>query len=255
MKKLFGMTIMMVVLLVVAAPAPGQEAAAPQGSLAMTYVVDLLPGHQVAFEEGFKAHLAMHAEAQDPWNLETWVVVAGKNVGRYYVRSFGHTWASLDEETDIPNDQEQWNAAVMPHVQHLSSMVTEWMTNLSRWPEGPEPPKMADLTTFTVDYAHADDFFLVIKKMHQMIGDKNLPLQYSWGRVEVGGSGLQMTLAIPLSGWADFEPPKPGLWEVAEEVFGDTETEMLRSMFRDAILAEDNFVVAYRSDLSYMPEK
>ncbi len=255
MKKLFGMTIMMVVLLVGAAPAPGQEAAAPQGSLAMTFVVDVLPGHQAAFEEGYKAHMAMHAEAQDPWNREAWVVVAGKHVGRYYLRSFGHTWASLDDDADVPEDQEHLNAAVAPHVQSVSGMVTEWMTNLSRWPEGPEPPKMAEVTTFTVDYAHADDFFLVIKKMHKMIGDKELPLQYSWGRVAVGGSGLELTLAIPLSGWADFEPPKPGLWEVAEEVFGDTEAKMLRSMFGDAILAEDNFVVAYRPDLSYVPGK
>ena len=140
-------------------------------------------------------------------------MVAGENIGRYYFRSFGHTWASLDDGADVPNDQEHLRTAVSPHIHNISSMVTEWMMKMSRWPEGPETPKMVEVTVFTLDYAHADDFFHVIKKIHGMIGEKELPLQYSWGRVAVGGSGMQLTLAIPRSGWADFEPPKPGIWD------------------------------------------
>ncbi len=91
------------------------------------------------------------------------------------------------------------------------------------------------------------------RRSTELVGEKELPLQYSWGRVAVGGSGMQLTLAIPRSGWADFEPPKPGIWDVAEEVFGKTEAEMLMSMMANAIVSEKNFVVAHRPDLSYVP--
>lgn len=253
MSRRFAMFLMVSVLLVGVAPVSGQEAAAPQGSLAMTYAVDVLPGHQAAFEEGYAAHMKLHAEAGDPWQRETWMVVAGEHVGRYYMRSFGHSWASLDDEAEVPNDVEHLESAVMPHVHHLSSMVVEWMPQMSRWPEGPEPPKMVDVTMFTLDYGGVEDFFLVAKKMHSMIGDKALPLQYAWGEVVVGGSGVQLILAMPRSGWSDFEPPKPGIWQVAEEVYGATEGRMMRAMIGEAIKDEQNYVVQYRPDLSYVP--
>ena len=86
-----------------------------------------------------------------------------------------------------------------------------------------------------------------------MIGEEEMDYQFAWGWTVSGGSGPMMMLAIPHDSWADFKDKKPGLWEVAEEVMGRTESGNIRETINDAVDETKNYVVAHRPDLSYTP--
>jgi hypothetical protein len=222
--------------------------------LAQTYHVKVLPGHVMEFEAAFKKHQEMHRAAGDPWARHAWVVVAGKNVGTYYFRTHGLTWAMMDEETDVRDDQQDVMENLMPHIKHLSNQVSELMPKVSNWPADYGVPKMMEVSMFTLDYQHMDDFFYGMHKLHTIIADSELPYTYSWWKVVIGGEGAQVYLSMPRNSWSEFKEPSPSLWEIAAEVMGKRESEELRAKLGNAIESEESFVVMYRPDLSYVPE-
>jgi hypothetical protein len=251
MKRIFWSVLVVAALVLTAMPVCAEEAAGDM--LAMAYRVSVMPGHALEFEKAYKEHTSMHKAAGDTWRWDVWQVIAGEGVGDYITRSPNHSWASLDIEVKIPNDQQHVVTTIMPHVHAISSTIIKWMPDISRLAAEMDVPKMVEVTTFTLHYSGMPEFLNVIKKLHMMIGDKELPYEYSWGMVEIGGSGVEMVLALPRSGWADFAPQSPELWEVAAEVYGQHEASTMRTNFGKAIASEENFVVAYRPDLSYVP--
>jgi hypothetical protein len=223
--------------------------------LAMTYRVEVLPGHALGFEKAYKEHLEMHAEAGDPMAREVWEQVAGEGVGTYFIRAAGLTWADMDAGIQIPNDREHIMTAVSPHIENLTGHISEYMMTLSNWPVDYGQPKMLDVTVFNLDYAHIDDFFYGMQKIHQMIVEHDIPYAYAWSKVVVGADGVQLSLSMPRMSWSEFKEPSPSLWEVAAQVMGKREADDLRATIGAAIASEKNFVVVYREDLSYVPEK
>jgi len=222
--------------------------------LAQTYHVRVLPGHALAFEKAYDEHLEMHREAGDPEEIHVWEVISGKDVGSYYIRSQGFTWAEMDEYTEVPNDREHIMEKVSPHIESLSSMISEVMPKLSSWPADYGQPKMVEVSVFTLDYEHMDDFFYGMHRIHTIISENELPYTYSWSKIAVGGEGGHLYLSMPRTSWAEFKEPSPNLWEVAAEVMGKRESEELRNRIGTAIESEESFVVVHRPDLSYVPE-
>lgn len=164
------------------------------------------------------------------------------------------TWAGMDLETEIPDDREHIMKEVSPHIKSLSGMVSEMIPTVSNWPADYGVPKMVEVTMFSLDHAKMDDFFHGMHKIHEMIVDKELPHTYAWSKVVVGASGAQVYLSMPRKSWSEFKEPSPGLWDVAAEVMGKREADELRARIGAAIESQESFVVAHRSDLSYVPE-
>jgi len=253
MKRNLRIIVVLPALVMCVIPMWAEEGGGPPEMLAKVYTVDLMPGHQMEFESAMKEHMEMHRQAQDPWTRHAWVVVAGENVGRYYLRSAWHSWAGLDDEVEVPNDQEHVATAISPHIEAMSTQVSQMMPKLSNWPVDPGVPEMVEVNVFNLKYDGVEDFFHVVKKIHAMIQEQEMPLHYSWSEIVVGGSGPQFFLAMPRSGWADFKPPEPGIWAKAAEVYGETEAKMMRAMIAGAIESEEHFVAMFRPDLSYIP--
>jgi hypothetical protein len=241
------------VLVLTAVPLFSEEA--PEESLAMVYRLTAKSSSVIEFEKAFKEHFGLHAAANDTWRRDVWQVVLGKGYGDYIIRSGNHTWADLDNEVEVPNDQEHVVKEIVPHLASTSTMITKLMPHLSRWPADPTPPKMVEVTIFTLHYNGIEPFFGAAKKLHTMIGEKDMPHQYSWAEVAVGASGPQFILAFPRSGWADFAPKSPDLWKMAAEFYGREEAQSMRETMGEAIAGEESFVVSYRPDLSYIPSE
>jgi hypothetical protein len=222
--------------------------------LAQTYHVKLLPGHGLEFETAYKKHLEMHRAADDPQEFHTWEVIVGKNVGSFYIRTNSLTWARMDEGIEIPDDREDLMETVSPHIKSVSGMVSEMMPKVSNWPADYGIPKMVEVTMFTLDYDHLDDFFYGMNKIHEMIAEHEIPYTYAWNKVVVGGQGAQLYLSMPRGSWSEFKEPSPSLWEVAAEAMGKRESEDLRKRIGAAIESEESFVVVHRPDLSYVPK-
>ena len=254
MRRLLGLCVIVPLVLLSGLTASAQEGEMPSNTLAPTYEIQVKSGHQMEFENAITEHFAMHSAANDPWRRDVWQVVAGPNLGRYFIRSGGHTWEELDQEAEVPNDNEHIATVVLPHIESVSSKIINWMPSVSTWPPDMEPPKMADVTTYTLSYDGVEGFMNVLKKFHKMILEKESPLVYAWGEVMVGAPGPQLILALPRDGWADFKPPEPSVWGMLAEAYGEHDAKIMRATIGDAIVSKENFVSVYRRDLSHVPE-
>jgi len=227
----------------------------PPESLAWIYHVTVKSGHEMEFEKGLAAHMNLHKEAGDPWERMVWMAVTGDEVGSYYIRSGNHTWADFDNETEIPGDREHLMEHVMPHAASVSSAISEWARDVTRWPEDYGMPKMIELTVFHLRPGGWRPFYHAVEKIHSMIEEKDLPMNYSFNWTVSGGSDSEMTLAVPHKSWADFKPMEQSFWGAMEEVYGDYESDVLRKMLDKSVASSESFIVVARPDLSVMPEE
>lgn len=61
-------------------------------------------------------------------------------------------------------------------------------------------------------------------------------------------------MVFPFKSWADYGASwEPAFWKMVEEVHGDYETDLIRKLMNTAIVHQENFMAAYREDLSYIP--
>ncbi len=231
-----------------------QEAAEkPPESLAWEYFVSPVMGQGMKFEAGMKQHLLLHKKANDPWRRDVWQVVTGDRVGSYIIRTGNHTWADFDHEATIPGDREDLAANVSPYLSSVAAAITEWDTEISRWPQDLPMPKMVEVTVYHLKPGAWRKFYMAIKKVHEAIGEKKLPMNYGWEWTVSGGHGTEITLVVPRATWADFKDPGSSLWKAVEEVYSETEADMLRDLFSKSTESMESFVVTYRDDLSYVP--
>ncbi len=225
----------------------------PPESLAWEYFVSPAMGQGMKFEAGMKQHFLLHKKANDPWRRDVWQVVTGDQVGSYIIRTGGHTWADFDHEATIPGDREDLAANVSPYMSSVAAAITEWDAEISRWPPDLPMPKLVEVTVYHLKPGAWRDFYMAVKKVHVAIGEKKLPMHYGWEWTVSGGHGTEITLAIPHATWADFKGPGSTLWKAVEEVYSETEADMLRHLFSKSTESTESFIVAYRDDLSYVP--
>ena len=231
-----------------------QEAAEkPPESLAWEYFVSPAPGQGMKLEAAMKQHYVLHMKAKDPWRRNVWEVTTGDHVGSYIIRTGNHTWADFDHEIQFSGDREDLAANVFPHIASVSSVIVEWDVDVSRWPEDLPMPKMVDVTVYHLKPGAWRKFYMAIKKVNEAIGEKKLPLHYGWEWTVSGGHGTEIALVIPHDTWADFKGPGASLWKAVEEVYGETEADMLRDLLSKCTESTENFVASYRADVSYVP--
>ena len=126
------------------------------GNIAQTVIVDPLPGHGLAFEEGMKAHQENMIRAGDESVWVTFEIVAGERSGQFMVGSFGHDWADFDQAppVDPARAQESMADNIAPHVQDFRVQWMERLVDLGGWTlDTPQAP-MYEVVTFQVD-SHA----------------------------------------------------------------------------------------------------
>jgi len=242
------------VLIITSGLAGAQEAAQkPPESLAWVYFVSPAPGQGMKLEAAMKQHYTLHAKANDPWRRNVWEVVTGDHVGSYIIRTGGHTWADFDAEADIPGDREDIATNIAPYVSSVAGAITEWDQDISRWPDDLPMPKMVEVTVYHLKPGAWRKFYMAVKKVHEAIGEKKLPFHYGWEWTASGGHGTEITLVIPHATWADFKGPEGSLWKAVEEVYGETEADMLRGLISKSTKSMESYIVTYRDDLSYVP--
>jgi hypothetical protein len=75
-----------------------------------------------------------------------------------------------------------------------------------------------------------------------------------WSQVISGGTVPTISLAVPLKSWADLNQPEQSFYSIMEKAHGRTGTDSLLKMMDSITVSESNYIYAFRTDLSYMPE-
>lgn len=252
MKKL-GIVVLIAVWAFGVGPAVAEEASPPP--LDMSHEVHVNLGDIMAFEEAIKDHWQLHADAGDSWSWEVWEKIVGQGAGIYSIRSGNHNWADFDDAAEIEGDRDHVISSLMPNAKCVSTKITKWDFGISRWPDGETPPKMVEVTEFQLHYGTNRAFYNAVKKVHDVIVEKDMDMHYAWGWTVNGGSGPSLMLVTPHDSWADFEQKEPDFWGVVEESLGRTEVQAIQDTFDEALSGSEDAVYVFREDLSYMPMK
>lgn len=253
----FRMILIAVAVFAVAAPLMAQEEEEPPMSVAKNYLITVNPGQGLEFEAAYRGHMEWHATKNDTWYWGTWQIVNGAKLGQYIVHTGNHTWADFDEHGEFSmEDSAHFVENVSGYVKKISSSMDVDDPSISKWPDDYGIPVMVDVTVFQVSNEYSDAFYHTMKKIHEAIIDKEIPFTYGWSFVASGGEGPgpTWTLVFPFKSWADYGASwEPAFWKMVEEVHGDYETDLIRKLMNTAIVHQENFMAAYREDLSYIP--
>ena len=244
--------IALIAALCAAGPVPAAEESGE--NIAQIYHLVPIPGHEAAFEKGLRAHLDLHRRHGDTWTWTTWQVAVGEDVGSYYVHTGEHAWSDFDGMPEIPRDEQHVWEHISPHTASMSSFMTSMADDITRWPADGPKAKMAEIVIFRLRPGMDRAFHHAIRRLHDAIVEKNLPMRYSFEWVVAGNRGPELILAIPRADWAAFRPMENSFWGAVEEVYGDFEAQMLRKLLGKSVAEQKNFVIVLREDLSLMPK-
>lgn len=250
------MLLIVMTLCAIVAPLMAEEEEAPEMVVAKNHFVTVNPGQALEFEAAYKGHLEWHANKNDTWYWHTWQIANGQNLGQYIIRTGNHTWADFDEHAEFSKeDSAHYLENVSGFVKKLSSTLVVVDPDITQWPEDYGIPTIVDVTVFQVT-GDWRAFYHTLKKFHAAIVEKEMPFTYSWSWVASGGEdpGSTWVLVNPYQSWAEYgDSWEPAFWKMVEEVYGDFETDMIRKMWSKSVTHQQNFIAAYRADLSYNP--
>jgi hypothetical protein len=239
------------ILWVAAATAVAQEES--PGLVSKIHLVIVEPGDTLEFEAAFREHLQLHKANNDPWSWHTWQIVNGEHFGQFLIRSHGHNWKDFDEHAEARRlDLADFMTHVAPHIEKISSTLEVLEPSISNWSDEDSRPELVEMTRFWLHYGASDDFLEVVQKIHRAVRSKDPSADYAWSTTVNGSEGPTMTLAVPLSGWADYaDNDEASVWEILEEVYGVDEGKALRDKLGRSIRSQKSSVIQFRADLSY----
>lgn len=227
--------------------------AVAQQSVARLYVVKPMPGHGGAFMEALAEHAQWRRQHDDPWSWAVSQVVAGDDLGAWYIRSEGHQWADLDAyDTSEFGMQafEHWIATVGPHIEHAAGYVTTNDTTTARWPEDQSAIRFVHLVDFHLKPDMVETFFELVGKYHEAIVEHDYPSYYAFNWMVAGGTGPMVRLALPYESWAGMAQPEQSMEAVIAETYGEEEAKAMSNRFNESLVGTRSTVLALRPDLS-----
>ncbi len=148
---------------VVAASVLGGSTALAQANtptVARSYTVTPKPGMVAQFEVALREHARWRAENGDPWDWNVSQLETGENLGTYFIRSGGHSWADFDAY-DAGFAQQglvHWNATVAPLVESLSSAIGTTDQELSKPPPEGTAYAFVNITRFYLRPGRGQEF-------------------------------------------------------------------------------------------------
>lgn len=252
-------TLMVVLALSININAMADDHEGPTSGIAETWVVTVDMASQPAFEEAFKAHMAVRAEAGDSRHWDVYTSHTGSSMNTYYIRSCCTQWADHDAYEawgqDNPNVAADWNENVHPHVAnygHHYSMVD--FAN-SHWPEG-TGYKFVGVTSYEIAPGSGQAFDAAKAELSQAAltgGWSETGQAWAWSS-SVDGE-YSVSLAIPHENYADMAQPDPTFFEYLSEHMGSAEAaQEAFGRFTAATEGSSYKIYAHRPDMSSASE-
>jgi len=228
------------------------QSAAAQQTVARVYVIKPQPGHEMLFEQALAAHSEWRRQNKDPWSWGVAQVVAGDDLGLWYIRSAGHPWADLDtyDAGFAQKALEHWMTNVAPHVANVSSYVTTTDTTNLHWPVDQSAIRFVTLVDFYLRPGQQEEFFAVVNKFHKALMQQKAPTYYSFNMSVAGGPGDLIRLALPYKSWADMAPRDTPMAAIIAKAYGADEAKALNDRFNNILRRVQTTVLMMRPDLS-----
>lgn len=220
-------------------------------NLAQIYHVTAKDGADLAAAIG--EHANWREANGDPWTWQIFEVAQGENLGDFYIRSGGHSWADFDayEQAEFAaSAMEHYQATMAPAVGSISNWIAMSDTAHQKLPESMEGMQLYQVITWQLKPDRMQDFQGAIDKFQEAIEQTGWPVHYTFAFPVAGTTdGPQASLVIFYENWAAFEGPEMEFDEMMGQVHGE-ETEAIFQQFSGSFSSESSMVLRLRPDLS-----
>lgn len=185
---------------------------------AFLFAYDIDRGKEDAFEAGYAAHLAWHAEHKDPLPWYGWYVTSGPRTGLFIDGTFGIPFAAMDQRVDPAGDGADMTAKVLPFAKARTYSALEYWPEVStaRTLEDRKPTAVLDAFTVTVAPKNVAAFETALSREPKGLA--------AWYRTVSGGAGGSYLALIPRQTWADLAN-RPALLGKAAALVEQVEVE------------------------------
>jgi hypothetical protein len=238
-------------------PLPALAQGMSGGDLAQIYYITPKDGHGYDLEEGMKRHMAVVGEMGNPSPWMVWEVMTGDDMGSYVVGTFGHEWADFDMQPDNPMQaQMSFMRNVQPHVAEATGGFWTFREDLSPGStDGGEPDRFLQVYHYMPKMGGmmaVEAGFTQVKEAAEAAGWPHA----NWMVYQLlnGGQLPHYAIVLPGNAMADFAEPEPTMWEMMVSQMGEEGAMAMFQGFSEALAAETSEMLAFRMDLSYMPD-
>jgi hypothetical protein len=235
--------------------ASGQQSRANQNTVARFFSITPKGGQAQQLEDGIKKHIAFHRANGDQSDWYVWTVETGPALGSYLVGTLGHQWKDFEGMELGPKDGADVEANITPYVQHVSSSIWTFRSDISPAPEDKgAPAKFLEVEEFFLRPEGTQDFENTIKQITQAMN--KAPAQQRGGKppmlyeLRQGGEAPRMALVFSHENWADFGPHGITVMQALQQVFGPQKAQQIMQAGGKAIRYTESQILRYRPDLS-----
>ena len=228
------------------------------GNLAQLVMIDVRDGHEHEFQEGLKRHMTVAEEQGNPSAWMVFETMTGENTGTFMAGTFGHEWADFDMTPADPQAAEMsFMTNVQPHVK--SAQVSFWTLRPDLSTADPSadtdgPSRFAQVFHYMPTPAGAMTAEQAFARVTEMATAAEWPGKWMVYQLVNGGPGPHYVVVIEAESFADMAEPSPSMFEMIAEQMGSQEEAMaFFQEFASSLAAQSSEMIAFRSDLSYMP--
>jgi hypothetical protein len=221
------------------------------GNLADMWVVTIKTGHTAAFEESLKAHMTFRSENGDTRDWQTFTVVAGDDLSKYYIRYCCFKWPDQDAY-DALSDEKGLGAHWMENADQHVSGYEHYFSSIDRensnWPADAGDFKYFGVTDWTPKPGNAGQRSAAMSTFTATANENGWDRIWSWSW-RIGGSD-QLSLVIPYKDFAAMVPPEQSFFEFMVEHAGEEAAKETFKNFSSSFWGSSYTIYAHRPDLS-----
>ena len=220
-------------------------------NIADLWIVTVDYPNSAAFEEVFKAHLAVRKEVGDPRDWQMYTVIAGGEMDTYWIRYCCIKWADADAYSEWSLSSgvgDHWEEHVSQYVDDYDHRFQNVDLENSNWPEDRTDDRYFGVTTWRLKPGTTGARQAAIKALSAVGKEHGWSRPWSWQYYVGGDAGL--ALVTPYANFADMEPPEQSFFEFATEHLGAEETARLFHDFGSSFWSSEYTIFAHRPDLS-----
>jgi hypothetical protein len=234
---------------------PGLVAAQEtEGNLARMWVVVPKDGMSDQLEAAMKAHNAWRVENGDPWSWNTYHRVSGDELGNWYIRSPGHTYADLDAYRDSDFSErafEHWSANVDQYVADYSTHLSEYAPDISNELPDDGPFEYFWVYDYHIKPGMGRQFYAAAEKLSSTLKELNWPETW-WFTWQLDGDHMPaMSLIIPSPDWAGFGEPEQSAFDTVSAAKGEAAATEMWADWYETIESVSSTVYHRHADMSF----
>ena len=227
----------------------GSFAAEPPAGGLLDKVWTIIPkkGSEVKFDKAFAEHVQWRRDHKDPWTWEVYVEVDGPETGAYFARSGNHNWSDFDayDASDFSAQAgAHWNATMAPHVGEIRSSMSQYLPDISQWPNDAPEYQLFQLITYRIKQGQHRNFTSAAGALADALKEAKWP--YHWAFMDHQSGQLpSVLLVLPSLKWADMAEPNPNVFQAVANVRGQEKAGQMFDAY-SATLARTDAVVVRR---------